>query len=74
MSESAFIEVDDLEIFGTDTEVRASLQKGPLRWMEVEMRCASRGCSSPTYCTVNSVPRCVMHALRQLNEMIQKYE
>lgn len=45
-------------------------QVGPLRWVDKDMRCASRGCSSPTTCKVQGVPYCLMHALRRLNEML----
>jgi hypothetical protein len=45
-------------------------QYGPLRWYDKEMRCASRGCSSPTYCKVQGIPYCTMHSLRRLNEML----
>jgi hypothetical protein len=47
-------------------------QAGPLRWFDKEMRCASRGCSSPTFAKVNGTPRCMMHALRELNEMLTR--
>jgi len=49
---------------------RVSTQKGPLRWFDAEMRCASRGCSSPTYSKVNGIPRCYIHALNELNDML----
>lgn len=45
-------------------------QFGPLRWHDKEVRCASRGCASPTYLKVSRVPRCMVHALRELNEML----
>jgi hypothetical protein len=45
-------------------------QNGPLRWFDREMRCASRGCGSSTYCKVESVPYCTTHALRKLNELV----
>ena len=47
-------------------------QYGPLRWFDKEMRCASRGCGSSTYCKLRNVPRCLMHALREMNEMLRE--
>lgn len=45
-------------------------QFGPLRWYDKEMRCASRGCSSPTYLKVQGVPYCGTHALHKMNELL----
>ena len=45
-------------------------QYGPLRWYDKEMRCASRGCGSPTHCKVEGIPYCTMHSLRKLNDML----
>jgi hypothetical protein len=45
-------------------------QSGPLRWFDYEMRCASLGCNSPTYAKVEGAPRCAMHALKELNQMV----
>lgn len=45
-------------------------QVGPLRWYDREMRCAKRGCSSPTYCKVQGVPYCMKHSLEELNLML----
>lgn len=45
-------------------------QFGPLRWYDVEMRCAARRCNSPTYCKVDGIPNCTMHALKRLNDVI----
>jgi len=45
-------------------------QFGPLRWFDKEMRCASRGCGSPTYTQLEGIPRCGMHALKKMNEML----
>jgi len=49
-------------------------QYGPLRWFDTEMRCVSRGCSSPTYCKLEGVPYCTMHALKLMNELLIRYE
>jgi len=45
-------------------------QKGPITYHDKEMRCASRGCSSPTYVKIRGVPRCSAHALREANDML----
>ena len=45
-------------------------QNGPLKFYDREMRCASRGCGSSTYCKVEHVPLCMMHSLRKLNELV----
>lgn len=47
-------------------------QYGPLRWYDKEMRCANRGCSGPTYCKVRGIPRCMKHALEDLNEIAHR--
>jgi hypothetical protein len=43
---------------------------GPLRYIEVEKRCSSRGCGSMTHYTVQGAPKCTVHALDELNEML----
>jgi hypothetical protein len=45
-------------------------QKGPLRQFDNEMRCASRGCRSPTHFKVKGIPYCMIHAMRKLNDML----
>lgn len=45
-------------------------QRGPLRQFDSYHKCASRGCGSPTFYKVQGVPRCSIHALRQLNDML----
>jgi hypothetical protein len=45
-------------------------QNGPLRLYDYEMRCASLGCNSPTYFKVEGAPRCAMHALKELNQLV----
>lgn len=47
----------------------APQQFGPLRHWDTEMRCASRGCGSSTFFKVHGIPRCMIHALRELNEL-----
>lgn len=56
----------------TKREYPVPPQYGPLRQFDREMRCACRGCSSPTHFKVNAVPRCMIHALRELNLMIHE--
>ena len=46
------------------------IQVGPLRFFDTEFRCASRGCGSSTRWKVCGIPRCVVHALRELNDML----
>jgi hypothetical protein len=45
-------------------------QLGPLRITDNEMRCASRGCSSPTYYKFQGIPYCSTHLVRIMNEML----
>lgn len=59
-----------LERLLTPKEYPVVQQYGPLRWFDKEMRCVSRGCSSPTYCKVEHKPLCMIHSLRTLNELL----
>jgi len=45
-------------------------QFGPLRQYDKEMRCTSRRCGSSTFFKVSGMSMCVIHALRELNEML----
>jgi hypothetical protein len=45
-------------------------QEGPVRYVDTEMRCGTRGCSSPTYIKVNGLPRCSAHAIKECNSML----
>jgi hypothetical protein len=49
-------------------------QYGPLRQYDKAMSCMSGTkkyrCGSQTFFKVNGVPRCMIHALRELNEML----
>jgi hypothetical protein len=47
-------------------------QTGPIRYYDKEMRCASRGCSAPTYIKINGIAKCYAHALRDANTMLQE--
>lgn len=55
---------------GADKVPRANPSIGPLRYSETERRCASRGCGSSTHYAVQGVPRCTVHALQEMNEML----
>jgi len=50
------------------------IQIGPLRYMEKDDKCASRGCSGPSRIQVKGVPYCSSHALYALNELYMKLE
>jgi hypothetical protein len=43
---------------------------GPLKYFDQEMRCGLRGCTSPTHFKVEGIPRCSIHALNELNDMV----
>jgi hypothetical protein len=45
-------------------------QTGPLRFSDREAICTTRRCGSPTYLKVQGAPKCMMHALIELNEML----
>lgn len=55
---------------GVDRVPRANPQYGPLRYYDTEMRCSSRRCGSPTHYKVQGAPKCTVHALKELNEML----
>jgi len=63
---------DEKRIETTGRKFPPPPQYGPLRHFDKEMTCASRGCSSPTYHKVNGIPYCMIHALRELNEIVIK--
>ena len=72
-----FREVDSIELesFGTliskgSTRHPAPEQHGPLRWVDSTLRCASRGCGSPTNCKLKGIPYCLMHTLGKMNDML----
>lgn len=63
--------VDELLAESTQTAMfEPPKQHGPLRQFDNYYRCASRGCSSPTFFKVKGIPRCMIHALRELNDML----
>ena len=43
---------------------------GPLRYSETERRCSSRGCGVMTHYAVQGAPKCTIHALTELNDML----
>lgn len=45
-------------------------QEGPLRFVDTQGRCASRGCSSPTHMKVKGIYYCSMHTMIKLNDML----
>ena len=45
-------------------------QTGPFRFFDTEMRCASRGCGSPTRYKLQGIPYCSVHVMRKMNEML----
>lgn len=45
-------------------------QEGPFRFFDREMRCASRGCSSPTHYKLQGIAYCSKHCLLKMNEML----
>lgn len=45
-------------------------QKGPVRFYDNTLRCASRGCASPTHFKVQGVPYCMIHVVWKLNDML----
>jgi len=49
-------------------------QVGPIKWYDKEMRCASRGCGSPTYIKFQGIPNCMIHTLRLANELMVEHE
>lgn len=55
---------------GTIVGANIPEQFGPLRHFDREMRCASRGCSSPTHFKLQGIPLCMIHCLRKMNEML----
>lgn len=48
-------------------------QVGPIKRYDETMRCASRGCSAPTYLRLRGVPRCVPHIIRLANELMVEH-
>lgn len=48
-------------------------QIGPIKWYDKEMRCASRGCSSPTYIKFLGIPKCTTHILKLANELMVEH-
>lgn len=65
---------DDLidSLLAPTKEYPVPAQYGPLRQFDREMRCACRGCGSSTFYKVRGIPRCITHALRELNLMIHQ--
>jgi hypothetical protein len=51
-----------------------SNQTGRIRFYDKEMRCTSRGCSSPTYICLDRIPLCMMHVILKCNELLGDVE
>jgi hypothetical protein len=64
------LELEQLGEVISEGRYPAPTQDGPLRWIDTEKRCASRGCGSSTHCKVKGIPRCMKHALDELNELL----
>lgn len=45
-------------------------QHGPMRHYDRTMRCASRGCGSPTHFKLQGISYCMIHCLRKMNDML----
>lgn len=45
-------------------------QKGPVRFFDATLRCASRGCGSPTHFKLQGVPYCMIHTIWKLNDLL----
>ena len=59
-----------LEESETTARYEAPVQHGPLRQFDNYFRCASRGCSSPTFFKLQGIPYCMIHCLRTMNDML----
>lgn len=68
------LDLDTITALLKPREIDVNRQKGPLRFYDVVMRCASRGCGSSTYCKVDNIPYCMMHALKDLNSIVLRLE
>jgi hypothetical protein len=55
-----------------DRDAAYNFSDGPLRHSDVERRCASRGCTSPTHFKLDGIPYCMMHCLREMNVKLAK--
>ena len=73
-SSDLFVVIENAEDFEAEVTTGRKYpipeQHGPLRRHDNTLRCASRGCSSPTTFSVMMVPRCYIHALLEMNEML----
>lgn len=43
-------------------------------WYDTGFRCAARGCNSPTYLKIDGIPRCLIHALDSLADILNTLE
>jgi hypothetical protein len=65
--------LDMIQALMKEDEPRSN-QTGRIIWYDKEMRCASRGCSSPTYIRFDRVPTCMMHTILKCNELLSEAE
>lgn len=64
------IELEELGSVISEGRFPTVPQDGPLRWYDTIFRCASKGCSSPTYCKLKGIPYCTMHVMKEMNKML----
>jgi hypothetical protein len=43
---------------------------GPTKYYDATLRCASKGCSSPTHYKIEGIARCHSHAIIELNDLL----
>jgi hypothetical protein len=51
---------------------RTVFQTGPIRFFDLTMRCASRGCGSPTTWKLQGIPKCSMHLITECNRLLME--
>lgn len=56
------------------TTLARPIQIGPLRYLEKDERCSSRGCGSSCRIRVKGIPYCANHALYEMNRMLLDVE
>jgi hypothetical protein len=55
-------------------EYLTSLDNGPLRYTSEELTCTNLNCEEKTHFIVQTVPRCIHHSLKRLNELCIEME
>ena len=74
MGQLGLEEIQALLATNTTNGIPRTKQFGPLRTYDQEMRCASRGCGSPTYFMLNGISYCWPHVVWRMNEMLTPEE